>query len=185
MLNNELEVLNLILRKLGEPPISSVDTQYPTLDLIRPALEESRSELLYEGWWFNTVEGFRVLPDPGGVVRLPPDTLVFYPDDPRWVWVGDTVETSDGSPVVGEAVTGRRVLNRDFYSIPASARWVIVYSAAAQVYAADIGVDDIYNSILALRAAAYMELSAQHTRQRKLTTRNKPHVQRWRNHLRS
>lgn len=185
MLNNELEVLNLILRKLGEPPINSVDTQYPTLDLIRPALADAQSALLQEGWWFNTIDRYAAVPALDGTVTVPPDTLAFYPEDPRWSWIGSTVVAVDGNPYVGTVVYGRRVFDRDFYTLPIAARKAIVYSATLQVYAEDIGVDNIHSSIGVLFSTAYTELSAQHTRQRKLTSMQKPQVLRWRHHLRS
>lgn len=185
MLTHELEVINLILRRLGEPPISSIDTQYPTLDLIRPALDSARIAVLQEGWWFNTVERYGAVPGPDGTVNVPADTLAFYPADNRYCWVGNTVTLDDGNPVVGETVYGRRVFDRDLYTIPHAARYAVAYLAALRVYSEDIGVDSVHADLLTTYGAAYMELSAQHTRHRALSSLNKPHVMRWRRHLRS
>ena len=38
---DQLEAVNLILRRMGEVPVTSVDEQYPTLALIIPALRSS------------------------------------------------------------------------------------------------------------------------------------------------
>lgn len=185
MLKTELDVLNFVLRRLGEPPINSVDTQYPTLDLIRPAVEYALTSILQEGWWFNTVERYAAAPTNDGTVTLPSDTLAFYPEEDRWVWVGDSIVGPGGDPNVGTVVYGRRVYSRDLYSLPQAARQAVALAAAMQVYGEDIGIDDIYNGIAMQYATAYSELSAQHTRQRKQSVMTKPQVLRWRRHLRS
>ena len=186
MLNTELEVINTILRKLGEPPVSSVDVQYPTLDLVRPALREARQSLLIEGWWFNTFEDVVLTPQPDGRIVVPGDTLMFYPDSPeQYTYTGQAICRANGDPFVGANVTGRRVVDQDFFTLPTSARYTVTYFAAAQVYAQDIGVDDVYQDLVRLYMASYQELSAQHTRSRKHNTRRKLQVARWRSLLRT
>lgn len=186
MLNTELDFINLVLRKLGEPPLSSVDVQYPTLDLVRPALAEARQTLLAEGWWFNTLCAVRLTPSDTGAVVVPADTLAFYPDEPdRYIFTGAAVVHSDGNPIIQETVVGRRVVDLPLLTLPISARYCVAYAAAAQVYAQDVGTDDIYRDISQHFASAYRELSSQHTRTRQHNSRRKLQVQRWRTMLRS
>ena len=186
MLNTELDFMNLVLRKLGEPPISSVDTRYPTLDLVRPALAEARQTLLTEGWWFNTHHAVQLTPDAAGAVSVPADTLAFYPDEPdRYIYTGLAVVRADGHPTIDNVVVGRRVVDLPLLTLPVSAKYCVAYAAAAQVYAQDVGTDDIYRDISQHFASAYRELSAQHTRTRQHNSRRKLQVQRWRTMLRS
>jgi len=186
MIATQLDAVNLILRKLGEPPIISLDVQYPTLDLVGPALDDSRLDLLVEGWWFNTFSPTVLMPDPEGRVPVPPDTLVFSPDDPeKFLWAGAYIVLPDGSQIVGESVPGSRVVDMPFEAMPTSARSAVAHFAALNVYGSDVGIDDIYGGIQELYQIAYRELSRTHTRQRKFSMRRKLQYRRWQHMLRS
>jgi len=185
-LNTKLDAVNLILRKLGEPPIGSLDTQYPSLDLILPALDESQRNLLTEGWWFNTFEPVTLSPDETGRVEVPDDTLVFEPDDAeRYLYAGRYIRRLNGSLTVTEPVTGRRVANLPFEELPQMVRTAITYSAAQHVYSSDIGIDDIFQTLRLIYERAYRSMGATHTRQRNYTTKRKRQVSRWQYFLRS
>ena len=186
MILTELDAVNLILRKMGEPPIISLDTQYPTLDLVFPALEQARTELLIEGWWFNSFPKTVLLPTLDGRVAVPPDTLMFYPDDTeKFLYAGTEIVAPDGNPILGVSVPGRRITDVALEKLPHSARACVTYSACVQVYAADVGVDDIYENIIQAYQLAYRELSRAHTRQRKYSMRTKLQYARWQSMLRS
>lgn len=185
-LDTKLDAVNLILRKLGEPPIGSLDTQYPSLDLILPALDESQRNLLTEGWWFNTFEPVTLSPDENNRVTVPPDTLVFEPKDAeQYLYSGLYIRRLDGSLEVTEPVKGRRVANLPFEELPSMVRTAVVYNAARHVYASDVGIDDIYQGLTQAFADAYREMGATHTRQRNYTSKNKRQLLRWRHFLRS
>lgn len=185
MLDTELDVINLCLRKLGEPPVSSVDVQYPTIDLIRPALQEAHQNFLQEGWWFNTFDKVTLLPDINGDVQVSADTLVFYPDEPdKYTFTGTSVVKTDGVQVAGPVV-GRRIVEIEFFKMPTAARYAVAYKTAAVVYAEDIGIDAVYQELLGLYVEAYRTVSTQHTKHRKFSSRNKLQVARWRSMLRS
>lgn len=183
MINDTLDAVNLILRKLGEPPIGSLDTQYPTLDLVLPALEEARVGLLSEGWWFNTFDPTTLSPNPQGIVPVPPDTLAFYPTDPKYIYAGTFMRLRDGTIEIGESIEGRRVVDIEFQHLPQVVRHCIAYYACMHVYAADVGLDDIWQGIQGEYIAAYREVSGMHTRQRQLNSRTKRQYQRWKRML--
>jgi hypothetical protein len=185
-LKTKLDAVNLILRKLGEPPIGSLDTQYPSLDLILPALDEEQRNLLEDGWWFNTFEPVTLSPDQNSRVTVPPDTLLFEPTDAeKYLWTGEYIRTLDGSLDISESVTGRRVANLPFEELPSMVRTAITYGAALHVYGSDVGVDDIYQSINQLYVEARREMGATHTRQRNYSSRRKKQPSRWHYFLRS
>lgn len=185
MINSKLDAVNLILRALGEQPISSLDTQYPTLDLVLPALEEQRTGILMQRWWFNTYPQYTILPDENSNIVPPADTLVFYPDCPEYLWAGEYVRKLDGSKVFTESVTGTRVVDLTFDELPQMVKYAATYSAAAKVYLDDIGADNIWQG-LAQQAGAYLrEMGATHTRSRKATTMRKRQVARWQAALRT
>jgi len=185
-LDTILDAVNLILRKLGEPPIGTLNTQYPSLDLILPALDEAQRNLLTEGWWFNTFEPVTLSPGADGRVTVPPDTLVFEPTDAdKYLYTGTFIRTLNGSLIINASVEGRRVVNIPFEELPPMVRTAVAYAAGVNVYASDVGVDDIYNAMAGAYATAYREMGATHTRQRNFTSRHKKRVNRWRYQLRS
>lgn len=184
-LDTILDAVNLILRKLGEPPIGSLNTQYPTLDLVLPAIDEAQRNLLIEGWWFNKFEPVPLHPDVNNRVTVPPDTLVFEPYDDQYLFTGEYIRRMDGSLDITETVRGARVANLPYEELPQMVRTAIAYRAALNVYAADVGVDDIFKAMQESYAGAYQEMGAAHTRQRKFTVRRKKQVQRWQYYLRS
>lgn len=186
MITTQLDAVNLVLRKLGEPPIITLDTQYPTLDLIFPALDEARIDLLLEGWWFNTFAPVMLMPGENSEVPVPPDTLVFYPDEPeKYLFAGSRIVRLDGSPLVGVPVRGSRIVDAQFEQLPTAARTCVAYNAALNVYGADVGMDSIFEGIRDSYMLAYRELSRTHTRQRQYSMRRKRQYLRWKSMLRS
>ncbi len=161
-----LEAINIILRALGETPVTSLDEQYPTLGIAIPALEEARKGFLLEEWWFNTYDVYDLLPDLAGEINLDDSFLMVYPKDPnRFKYTGNRIVlTSNGSPVVREAVSARVVLDAPFEEMPHAAQMAVTYMAAYNVYAADFGPDETYQHLLSTALEAYSDVSAQNTR---------------------
>jgi hypothetical protein len=179
-LDTQLDAVNTILRQLGEPPIVSLDDQYPTLDLILPALSEARQALLDDRWWFNWFSDVTLTPDLDGRVFVSSDTLAFFPDDPtRFIWAGDRIRLRDGSDIIGQSVKGTRTVDLSFEQLPIPARRAITYRAAISVYGSDVGQDTVYQTLLGYYNDAYGELTNMHTRQRRFSTRNRKRSQRW------
>lgn len=183
----QLDAVNIILRKLGEQPVTNLDVQYPTIAVALPALDEARVAVLQEGWWFNSVDEFDFYPDVNGELNVPADLLMFYPEEPdKYTFDGvSIVLTSTRSPVVSATVRGRAVFNKDFEQLPNVARYAIAYRAAFDTYISDFGDSDIAQQILMAARDHYSELSAAHTRQRKSSSRTKRQVARWRHMLRA
>lgn len=184
-LDTILDAVNLVLRALGEPPLSSLNTQYPTLDLVLPAIDQAQRSLLTEGWWFNKFEPVPLHPDQNNRVTIPPDTLVFEPYSDQYLFTGEYVRNLDGSLDITSTVRGARVANLPYEELPQMVRTAVAYSAAMSVYVSDVGVDDIYQYLQEQYAVARREMGAAHTRQRNYTTRHKRQVQRWKQFLRS
>lgn len=163
-----LEAINIILRALGETPVTSLDEQYPTLGLALPALDEARKGLLEEEWWFNTYSVYNLLPDANGEIILDDSFLMVYPHkSDKYIFTGSRIVLAkNGSPVVGEPVSAKVVLDAPFEELPRSAQMAITYAAAVNVYAADFGPDDTYQHLFQTALSATEELSAQHTRMR-------------------
>lgn len=179
-----LEAVNLILRKLGEIEVPTLDEPYPTIPMALAALSEARGTVLKEGWWFNTAYNWEATPDGSGLVYLPENTLMFYTEDPQYTFDGTRVVLTDShSPVIGKAVRGRLVMDKDFESLPYTAAMAVTYTAAFQTYESDIGPDKTSQSLAETQASYLMTLSAEHTRSRKRNSTNKRAFQQWKRRL--
>lgn len=179
-----LDSVNTILRKLGEIEVPSLDEQYPTIPLALSAINEARRRLLTKGWWFNTLHSWTALPAPDGTVTLPSNCLIFYPDDPLYVFEG-TVIVHEGNhdPIIGKPVVGKLIIDKDFERLPETAAESVTYQAAYDTYLGDIGPDDTLTSIQLQLGDYLMQLSAEHTRSRKRNSKNKQPFSRWRRSL--
>ena len=178
MLMTELEAANFVLRELGEQPISSLDDQLPTLDIVTPALTRTRRDLLAEGWWFNTFYGYKISPNSDSNIVVPDDTLTFVPDCPEYLWSGSYVRQSNGSLIFDTAVTGTRYADIEFTQLPYFAQEFVVTYAAAQVYTQDFGVDQKYQELMQRAKNARDQLGREHTRARRANVRDRPIVRR-------
>lgn len=180
----KLEAVNLILRNLGENPLPGLDVQYPTLNLVLPALEDARIEVLTEGWWFNTRECITLLPGVGGVVTIPDNTLVFYPECPDVIFEGTRlISNTTGDAILNQEVLGRLVTDLEFEELPDAAQRVIAYTAAYNTYVVDNGVDTSAQALLQTRSGFALALGAQHTRARKFSSKQKRTVRRYLSNL--
>ena len=181
-----LTAVNTILRKLGEIDVPSLDEPYPTLAIVLPALDEARTTVLKEGWWFNTLHDWDATPDPDGFVELPENTLMFYPDDAAYVFEGQgIVQAANHDPYIGKPVRGKLIIDKDFERLPYTAAMAVTYTAAVETYTADIGPDDTSKGLDGTRIEYLMTLSAEHTRSRKLNTKHKRSFSKWKRSLRT
>lgn len=182
---NLLDAVNLILRKIGEIPVTSVDEQYPTLPLALAALDESRKAVLSEGYWFNTFYEAVLQPNTDGEVRTPPETIKFFPADPAYVYAGAFIRRPDGSRDLGVPVKGRLVVDMPFEDLPETVRNVVAYSAAYNTYLADIGPDSTLAELAAQRDGYLRQLNGDHTTSRKHNSRQRKQVLRYYQSLRT
>lgn len=179
-----LTAVNTILRKLGEIDVPSLDEAYPTLAIVLPALEEARMVVLKEGWWFNTLYDWTATPSPTGEVALPANTLMFYPDDPRYVFDGVAVVwEANHDPIIGADVKGKLITDRSFETLPYVCAMAVTYTAAVETYTADIGPDKTSEQLDGKRMEFLMTLSAEHTRSRKKNSRHRRPFERWKQAL--
>lgn len=183
---NKEDAVNLILRGIGENPVASLEVQYPTLDIVLPALDEATNEVLTEGWWFNTRYDITLQPDLSGVTVVPESTLAFYPEDESITFEGTRlVYKATGIPLVNQAVRGRLVVTLPFEDCPLTARYAIAYLAAYQVYVSDSGEDSSAGTLMSRHMGYLQQLSATHTRSQKFNSGKRRSVRKWRASLRT
>lgn len=180
-----LDAVNLILPKLGEHAVTSLDTRHPTLAVILPEIENELRQFLMKGWWFNEFV-YTVYPDTEGFCALGTDTLSFIPDYPEVaVQRGSQLyNPTTLSFVFSEPVVGRVRQYVQFDLLPESAAQTVLYSALVTSYVSDIGLTQEVQMWQLKAAAAASEALAEHLRQRKYSTKSSARYQRLRAALR-
>lgn len=181
MLITDLEAVNGVLRELGEQPLTSTDTSYPTVELAQTALKTARLELLQKGWWFNSAVNFSVTVSSDGKLALPDNVLEFIPDNPNYIWAGKYIMDKNGGATFTSdtVVKGSIKFDLTLQNMPYSAQEWIVLAAASKVYVADFGPDSKYQEIQLRIRELFNTLSAQHVRAKRPTMRNRPAVQQY------
>lgn len=185
MLISELDAVNGVLRELGEQPLTSTDTSYPTADLAKTALQTARIEFLQRGWWFNTVINYTVKANDAGQLALPDNVLEFIPDNPQLIWAGTYIMDVTGGVTfpAGTQAKGTMKFDVAFKGMPWSAQELITLLAASKVYVSDFGPDSKYQEIVLRMKDLNATLAAQHARAKRPSMAKRPAVQRYYNSL--
>lgn len=167
-----LSAVNLILPKLGERPVTSLEVRHPTLSVLLPTIDQRRRELLARGWWFNEYP-YTAMPGLDGEINLGVDTLTFVPDRSgtavmrgKKLFNPVTLSTQFTSPV-----KGRVTQDVPFDDLPEHAAHFVYYSGLVDMYTTDIGMSNDVQAWGQSAAQAWSDLLAEHLRQKKHSTR--------------
>ena len=154
----------------------SPSVAYPTVQMLKPALEEQRTSLLTQGWWFNTHSNRTLQPNTIGQVAVPADALVVIPKTETFIWNGAYIARADGSAPNSEVVVDL-IVDMPFESLPLTARYTIAYAAAFTIYVGDFGNDNTAQVLQQQAGAYFQNITAQHVRTRKYSLRHRPSYQ--------
>ena len=176
-----LNMVNLVMPKLGERPVTSLEQRHPTLAVLLPIVTQNRISALMKGWWFNEYNT-TIVPDVDGFLNIGLDTLSFVAECPdtavqRGARLFNPVTMSFSYTA---AVKGRIVQDVAFDELPEAAAQYVFYSALIEAYTTDIGVTNELQIWTSRAQAAYSDLIAEHLRQKKYSTRGSP---RWRRYI--
>ena len=69
------QIINHMLRTLGEGGVSYDQSLHPTVQLCNNCLDVVSSEVQGRGWWFNKEYNLTLVPDNRGEVIVPPEAL--------------------------------------------------------------------------------------------------------------
>lgn len=178
-----LDAVNLVLPKLGERPVTSLEVKHPTLAVLLPLINQKLRSVLRRGWWFNEYEYTAPL-GIDGTITLGTDTLSFVPDIPDTAVARGlqlfNPKTFDYT--FTEPVSGRITQYVVFDELPESAAEHIWYSALVEAFTTDIGVTSELQVWQTLAGAAWSELVAEHLSQKKHNTRK---TRAWRRYVRA
>ena len=177
-----LTAINLMLPRLGEHPVTSLDTKHPTVAMLLPEVENELIQVLLRGWWFNAYT-YTAYPDSEKHITLGTDTLAFVPDvgQPDAAMRGlrlfnpDTLTYEWDAPIKGKIV--QRVL---FEELPEHAAQYVWYSALVNAYITDLGMSQDVQAWKAKADVAYSDMLAEHLRHKAYSTANSPRFRRLR-----
>lgn len=167
MTMTKLEAVNVLLRKLNNRPVNSLDTAHPRVPSALAALERHSKKLQAKHWWFN-VEHPTLTPQVGTLrITLPGDTLSVDSVDrrPRVAARGRFLYNLDDSTFEFFApltVRLHRVL--DFELLPPTVAEAVL-TAAALEWIGDNDGDEMKVRLASTEAAdAYATMHAEHIR---------------------
>lgn len=166
---NLLTAVNEILPKLGERPVTSVDSKSPTLAVILPQIEAETNLVLSTGWWFNKFTGVELYPDSEGNLMVPEDTISFVPNRSFDGLVQRGERFFNGktrSYHFTEKVTGTLIQYVPFDDLPPNAQRFVLYSALVTIYATDIGLEQVVSLWRQYAQLALAQMEQEHLRHR-------------------
>lgn len=173
-----LDAVNLVLPKLGERAVTSLEVKHPTLAVVLPIIEQKLKTALGRGWWFNEYV-YEAFPNAEGEITLGADTLMFVPDVPnvavqRGLRLFNPITLSY---VFTEPIKGRVTQYVPFDELPESCANFVFYDALIDAYTTDLGVTQELQVWQVLAASGWSDLLSEHLKQRRHNTRNS---RRWR-----
>lgn len=167
-----LKAVNAILPKLGERPVTSLESRNPTLGVILPQIDMEIDQVLMAGWWFNTYFNVDLFPNSEGQIDVPEDTLSFVTnrESTSAVQRGELFYNPDTrSYVFSGKVTGTLRQRMTFEELPESVAQFVLYSALVTIYTTDIGLEQVVQQWMAYARNAQAAMEQEHLRHRKYT----------------
>lgn len=74
-MTSKLDIINHLLGVVGELPVTSEDSNHPTVLSAVVQIDRVSKELQQRGWWFNTEYNLPLSPNESGHIVLPSNTL--------------------------------------------------------------------------------------------------------------
>lgn len=71
----KLEAVNIVLSNVGQAPVTSLDSQNPSVKLAEGMVDEVSHSVQSEGWVFNTEQDYPFNPDVNGNITIPGNVL--------------------------------------------------------------------------------------------------------------
>lgn len=138
------QIINHMLRVLGEGGASYDMSNHPTVQLCNGALDSVSSEVQGKGWWFNKEYGLVLLPDNRGEVIVPPEALdmsisgvanMSSQNKSRYVRRNNRIyDTQAHTFILNRQVTVDTIMLMDINDLPSVMQTYIQHKAAETVF---------------------------------------------------
>lgn len=171
-----LTAVNAILPKLGEHPVTSLESRNPTLGVILPQIDLEIDSILMRGYWFNTFEGVELFPNSEGEIDVPEGTLSWISnrDQTMLVQRGErfyNMQTRSYVFPVGTKIKGTLRQRMGFEDLPESAAQFVLYSALVTIYITDLGLEAVVQQWATYASSALATMDREHLLQKKYTVK--------------
>lgn len=168
-----LDAVNLVLPKLGERPVTSLELKHPTLAVLLPIIEQTRIRTLQRGWWFNEYEYTAPL-NGDSEIDVGTDVLSFVPHCAGTATVRGSrlYNLQTLTFTFTEPVKGLLRQDVEYDDLPLSAQDYIMNAALVEAFGTDIGISAEIQLWQTLAGRAWSDLLAEHLKQKKHSTRN-------------
>lgn len=182
-----LDAVNSILPKLGERPVTSLESHNPTLGVILPEIKMGIDTMCMTGWWFNTFHKVDLFPNSEGYIDVPEDTLSFVPD------IGQVPMTARGERFYNaqtrsykftDKVRGTLRQRLPFQELPESAAAYVLYESLVVIYATDIGLEQVVDLWRNKASQAQASMEQEHLRHKNYSVRQQRQYSNLRNAMR-
>jgi hypothetical protein len=147
MLVSRGDIVNHMLRTIGERGVSYTQSQHPTVQTCNAVLDSEDLEFQQKGWWFNTEFDFNLAPDPAGEVHLPPKMLQFRRTNVAFMSKSEKIrytqrdgklyDTKRHTFKIDTYVSVTLVVALDIADLPPVARNYLKHKAAERMYLDD------------------------------------------------
>lgn len=160
---DKLKAVNLMLRRIQQQPINSLDSAGTDGELAESVLEDVSAEVQGRGWNFNTESGLELSPDINGNIIPPEDAVRIDALDPSIQIVtrdGKLYDKCKHTNIFTDALEVEIVWCFDFLDIPEYAKWFVTATAALE-FQQDVIGDQTLNAYLTRKQQqAFIEMTA-------------------------
>ena len=178
-MTTRLEIINAMLASVGEQPVSSADSQHPSVISANEILNKIDRRVQQKGWWFNTEKALLLSKNLAGEIILPSNTLSVDPCDTasnlvqRGTKLYDRVNHTFS---IGEDVYVDIIVQLPIDELTTHAADYIGAYAVYDFYVNDDGDDSKANKYDRERFDTLAALKAEHLRNSDLNAINRPAV---------
>lgn len=168
---NQLDAVNLILPKLGEHPVTNLNSRNPTLGVILPLFDKTIKDVIGPGWWFNTYDT-TFAPDPKtGFIEVSKDMMTFVAAEHVTSIRGRRLHNSAANTFVWDgSVKGKAIDFVPFDELPESVASLVFYHVATLACVTDIGLTEEVRVWQSQIAPAYAIMQSEHLRNMRYST---------------
>lgn len=183
----ELQAINIMLRAVGQSPITTAGLQHPHAIVAQNTLVDIDTEVQARGWWFNEDKAVNLLPDDEGHIIIPGNALNCdptklnnsnYPTSNLVQRGSRMYDPINNTFVISEAVECDIRYKLEFGNIPHCCASYIAYYAALEFQADALGDQVKLQRLTQKVFDLHIELKAQDVLNRNINAQTSPNAAR-------
>ena len=152
-MNRYNDAINICLTTIGESPIASSTsiTGHYEAELADTFIDEALTEVLAQGFHFNTDEDWDLVPDSSGYIAIPSGALSVDASETNINYIvkeGKLYDKEEQSYIFTDTVKADITWEIAFDDLHAIAQILVVAKAKMKLYVRVVGVDNAYNVLV-------------------------------------